>query len=502
MEKVNFLRRKKGIEWPIAVIQRSSWIVLVFVFVFNGVLSAQNELIVYPGSDSIPHNNDFAVKVRTPGGEWKDLYEYEALVDMHNVSKSSMAYFDFKGKVDVAVTYNKGKIQSAQIRPVSYKIASVVKGKTLTFSLEKPCNLSVEVNGDRFHNLHLFSNAPETYKPDPKDTSVIYLAPGFHKIKGGTLNLTDGKTLYLAGGAVLQGSIKCEHVKKVRICGRGIVYKPNDGVGVNFSDSVYVEDLIFLNPSHYTVCSGQSTHLTVRNIRSFSSKGWGDGIDLFCNQYALIDGVFMRNSDDCIAVYNHRWNFYGDSRNIRVQNSTIWADVAHAINIGGHGNSEPGHWETIEDVVYKNIDILNQDEPQLSYRGCLAMGIVDGNLVRNIRFEDIRIEEVECGQLFSLRIEFNKKYAKTPGRGIEDIYFKNISYNGTKATTSIIEGYDDTRMIKNIVFENLMINGQLIWDKMKKPGYMPASDFANIYVGPHVEGMTFLSVPESLPKGK
>ena len=30
------------------------------------------------------HNDDFTVKVRVPGGEWNDLYEYKVEVDMDN----------------------------------------------------------------------------------------------------------------------------------------------------------------------------------------------------------------------------------------------------------------------------------------------------------------------------------------------------------------------------------------------------------------------------------
>ncbi len=41
----------------------------------------------------------------------------------------------------------------------------------------------------------------------------------------------------------------------------------------------------------------------------------------------------MRNSDDCIAIYAHRWNYYGGSRNVTLQNSILWADIAHPINI-------------------------------------------------------------------------------------------------------------------------------------------------------------------------
>ena len=47
--------------------------------------------------------------------------------------------------------------------------------------------------------------------------------------------------------------------------------------------------------------------------------------------------VFMRNSDDCIALYNHRWDWYGGTSDVTVCNSVLWADIAHPINIGGHG---------------------------------------------------------------------------------------------------------------------------------------------------------------------
>lgn len=464
--------------------------IILFTFLNLGYLSAQ-ELITFPASDSIPHNNDFAVKVRVPGGQWKDLYEYEAQVDMHNVCNTSMVNFDFKGNVEVSVTYNKGAIQTARIRPLSYGIHPQVKGKTLTFSLSKPCNLSLEVNGDIFHNLQIFTNLPETNRPNPNDTSVIYLAPGFHTSKNGVLNIPSGKTLYLAGGAVLKASISCINVKDVRICGRGIIYQANDGVGVNFSDNVQIEDLIFINPSHYTVSSGQSTNIKIKNIRSFSSKGWSDGIDLFSNTNVLIEGVFMRNSDDCIAIYCHRWNFYGDCQNVTVRNSTLWADVAHPILLGTHGNPEPGKEETIQNISFSNIDILNQDELQLDYQGCMSIDVSDGNMARNIRFENIRVEDFEKGQLVNLRVAFNKKYAKAPGRGIENVYFKNITYNGKRANTSIIQGYDDFRMIKNVVFENLMINGMIISSQAPKPGYMQLADLANIFVGTHVEGVEF-----------
>jgi hypothetical protein len=268
----------------------------------------------------------------------------------------------------------------------------VIKGDSVFFTLTKPCNLSLEINGDIFRNLHVFSNPLETLVPKKKDKKVIYIGPGFHTFPNNELKIPSGKTLYLAGGAVVKANIVCDSVRDIKICGRGIVYQPENGIRVTFSKNVEISDLIFINSTHYTVFGGQSQNISIKNIRSFSSRGWADGIDMMSCSDVLVDGVFMRNSDDCIALYGHRWNYYGDCRNIGVKNSTLWADVAHPIMIGTHGNPEKP--ELLENIRFQNIDILNHDEPQLNYQGCMAINVSDENMARNIRFEDIRIDDI------------------------------------------------------------------------------------------------------------
>ncbi len=448
------------------------------------------KIVSYTSPSEIPLNKDYSVKVRTSGSQWMDLIEYEVLVDSHKVQKSSMVNFDFEGKVEVAVTYNREKIKSAQIRPLSYNIPFKIKGNTIHFVLSKPSNLSVEVNGDIFHNLHLLTNNLETDRPDPNDPNVVYLGPGFHNLD--TLRMESGKNLYLAGGSVLKAKVICDKVHDVKIHGRGILLNGYRGVEITYSSNIIVNDLIFVNPTHYTIYGGQSNHLSIHGIRSFSAKGWADGIDLMSCSDVLVDSVFLRTSDDCIALYGHRWTFYGDCRNVTVQNSTLWADVAHPIMMGTHGNPEPGKSEVLENLTFRNIDILNHDEPQLNYQGCMTINVSDENLARDIRFEDIRVEDFQQGQLFNLRVTFNKKYALAPGRGIENVYFKNITYNGKNANISILEGYSEERAIKNIVFDGLTINGTTFSSKLKKPGYMKYSDFARIYEGLYVSGVEFL----------
>jgi len=464
----------------------------LIIALFFGLVSGlyAQKIVTYPVPEIIPNNKDFSVKVRVPGGKWMDLYEYEVMVDAHKVQKSSMVAFDFEGTVEVAVTSNTQKIKTARIRPLSYNIPHKIKRNTVSFLLSKPTDISVEINGDIFHNLQIFANELEKNKPNPTDANVIYMKAGFHKID--SLYLQSNKSLYLEAGVVLQGKVVCENVENVKIYGRGILYHGQRGIQITHSTNITVEDLIFINPTHYTIFGGQSTNLNIRGIRSFSAKGWADGIDLMSCSDVNIDKVFLRNSDDCIALYGHRWDYYGDCRNVTVQNSTLWADVAHPIMVGTHGNPEPGKSEIIENLSFKNIDILNHDEPQINYQGCMTINVSDENLVRNVLFENVRVEDFQQGQLFNLRVTFNKKYALAPGRGIENVLFKNITYTGKTPGISIIEGYSEERGIKNITFENLTINGVEISNRMIKPGHMKFSDFANIYEGLFVSGVEYV----------
>ncbi|MFT3751750.1 MAG: glycosyl hydrolase family 28 protein [Paludibacter sp.] len=454
--------------------------IVIFLWCLITGLNAQH-ITVYPGADIIPHNNDFTVKVRVPGGNWVDLYEYEVRVNAHKVQKSSMVNFGFDGTVEMAVTSNTVQIHTARIRPLSYNIPHKIVGNTIYFNLQRPSDVSVEINNDIIHNLHVLSNELEKNTPSVNDSNVVYLKAGVHHID--SLYMQNNKSLYLAAGAVLMGKVICNRVKNVRIYGRGILFQGQRGIEITHSGNISVSDLIFINPTHYTIFGGQSNNIKINHIRSFSAKGWSDGIDLMSCQDVEIDRVFMRNSDDCVALYGHRWTYYGDCRNVRVTNSTLWADVAHPILIGTHGNPEPGHWETLENIHFENIDILNHNEQQIDYQGCMAINVSDENLARNISFENIRVEDFQMGQLLNLRVTFNKKYASAPGRGIENVLFKNISYTGKNANLSIIEGYSPNRCIKNIVFDGLMINGEKMSPQMNKPKYMKISDFAKIYEG-------------------
>ncbi|WP_099146629.1 glycosyl hydrolase family 28 protein [Bacteroides sp. KFT8] len=440
---------------------RRKWLLAVSV-AFSTIVSAQ--LVTYPeGVDTgMSHNDDYTVRVRVPGGEWKDLFEYNVNVDMDKVQSASMVQFDMGSPVEVMMKKNNGLIQDVQIRPLAKGIRHTVNRNAILFTLEKPQYLSVEFNGDRLHNLHLFANPLETEIYTENNEKVMYFGPGVHRpqdVPNNQIQIPSNTTVYLAPGAVVKAKLLVDKAENVRIMGRGILDHPIRGIEVTHSKNVLIDGITVVNPDHYTVFGGESNGLTIKNLKSFSCKGWSDGIDMMCCNEVLIDNVFMRNSDDCIAIYAHRWSYYGGSKNVILQNSVLWADIAHPINIGGHGNAACEKGETIENITIRNIDILEHDEDDPPYQGCMAIDCGDKNLVRKVLFEDIRVESIQEGRLFHVNVRFNPKYDKQPGRGIEDITFRNIIYNGIGESPSLLQGFDKERGVKNVTFENVVING-------------------------------------------
>ena len=425
------------------------------------------QLVTYPEglNTGMPHNDDYTVKVREAGGEWKDVFEYEVQVDMDRVQSASMVQFDIGSPVEVMVKKNNGTIQDVKIRPLAIGIQHTVNHNAIFFTLTRPQCLSIEFNGDRLHNLHLFANPLETETYTESSDKVMYFGPGVHRPKdlpNTQIQIPSNTTVYLAPGAVVKAKLLIDKAENVRIVGRGILDHPIRGIEVTHSKNIWIDGITVINPDHYTVFGGESTGLTINNLKSFSCKGWSDGIDLMCCSDVLIDNVFMRNSDDCIAIYAHRWNYYGGSRNVTLQNSILWADIAHPINVGGHGDPESLTGETIENLIFRNIDILEHDEDDRDYQGCMAINVGDHNLAQNITFEDIRVEHIQEGQLFHLRVMYNRKYNTGPGRGVRNIVFRNISCTGKFVNPSLFEGYDKDRKVEDILFENIVLNGKRV----------------------------------------
>ena len=317
----------------------------------------------------------------------------------------------------------------------------------------------------------------------------VYYAPGLYTED--SIVVQSNTTYYLAGGAYFTGTFAINKVHDVNILGRGVARPPKgyEGCHVYRSRNVLVEGLI-LN----TCPIGESHDVTLHDVKSISFPQWGDGLNVFggCTDI-LYDRVFCRNSDDCTTAYATRKGFRGCVNGVTMRNSTLWADVAHPIMIGIHGIGDKSEVsDSICNLRYENIDILCQSEPQVDYQGCLAINCGDNNVVKDVVFDNIRIENIHQGSLFHVKTCYNSKYCSAPGRSVENVLFRNIRYYGQQPYMSIISGYDEDHKVHNITFEGLKINGRAIYDKMPgKPGWYQTADFVPAYVDGHVENLIF-----------
>ena len=461
-------------------------------FLWLSFYFAEAKVAVYPRvvDKAITDSERYEVYVRDleRGGDWQALQVFAMEVDMDTRSKAAFAQFDMDAPVEVKVVAAEEAAGEVKIRPLSRGIKYERAGEhAITFRLDVPSKLSVEFGGNRLNNLHLFANPMETETYDAtggddvivwdkgakdifrKNCRLIYFGPGVHQPKdlpNNEISLPGNCTVYLAPGAVVKAKLRVEGVENVRILGRGMLLQPLRGVEITRSRNVLVEGITVVNPQHYTIFGGESENVTVRNVKSFSSRGWSDGIDLMCCRDWLVDDVFLRTSDDCLAFYNHRWWYWGGSRNLTVQNSILWADVAHAINVGGHGDDLSTEGELISGLTFRNIDVLNVDEDDDAYRGVMSVCCGDKNRVRDVLFEDIRVEDCEEARLIDVRVLYNPKYNREPGGTVHGVTFRNITYQGEGGEMYPMRmmGYDEHLDVRDITLENIVVNGQKMVD--------------------------------------
>ena len=466
-----------------------------------------HSIYTYAAPEGAPLKHDYDVYIQPRGHkEWTKIDTYMAKVNTpvpvgsstgHKVSEISYCFFDFTGDVFVRVVCKNKKYKTARIRP-DYRgtIANVQNDSVVQFLLFQPENVSVEFDGNISDNLLVFTSKPTIRRKDAEKAAKTqgrnfrYYAPGLYTEE--TINVPSNTTVYLDGGSYFSGTFAIEDAENVSILGRGIARpeKGYEGCHVYRSKNVLIDGLIV-----NTCPIGESQQVTLHDVRSISHPQWGDGLNVFGGSSdILFDRVFCRNSDDCTTAYATRKGFNGSVRHVRMTNSTLWADVAHPIFIGLHGN--PAIGDSIVNLKYDNIDIICQAEPQVDYQGCLAINCGDGNYVKDVTFDNIRIELPEQvakqASIAQVKVGWNQKYCTAAGAGVENVLFRNIRYYGDQPNMSVVTGYDAQHKVKNVTFEGLKINGKKIYDDMPgKPKWYQTADYVPMFVGSHVENLIF-----------
>jgi hypothetical protein len=381
--------------------------------------------------------------------------------------KASFGYFDLQGPVTIKVT-SPNPIQSAKVLPSSFGIQPAVEGKTLTFILKEPRNLTVELNGSWVGALHIFANPLETDTPRPDDPSVIYYGPGIHEV--GAVTVPAGKTVYVAGGAIVRGVIKPEerfsisgysglktyaptftlNGNKITFRGRGIVDGGQSTTHARnllyvHGQDVSLEGVILRDSSTWTIPIRRSDRVTIKNVKLLGYRANSDGIDICNSRDVTVEGCFIRTLDDLIVVKSDQGQ--GEVRRIVAKDCVLWNEVAHALSVGAELR------ETVDDVLFTNCDVIHD----LGREWTLRVYHCDSAMIRNIRFENLRVEETK--RLISLWIG-KAVWTRDEARGhIQDVVFKNVRAVG-KDPKIELTGFGEANVVENVTLENVTINGQ------------------------------------------
>ena len=388
----------------------------------------------------------------------------------------SFANFDLAGRTTVRVTSGRS-LRNTVIRPASAHVQLRVENDhALVITLDGPHKFSLEPDGKQ-GPLLLFANPFENAPPKSASANVIYYGPGVHR--PGRIDVTNGQTLYLAGGAVVKGAIAAEG-SNIRIAGRGILdgsdYEWRKGpYGVSLGihgTNIQVEGITIRGSSHWTIVPRGSQHVTIRNVKLCNSRVQNDdGINPCNSQDVLITDCFIRSDDDCVALKG--LDLRGANPNVEritVENCTLWCDRAR-IFLLGHESRAP----YMRDVTLRNLDIIHFT--------MTAFLLEPGEDMRmeNIRIEEIHVHGEGQGELIRLKPVVNQYMQKKVPGYIQQVVVKNLEVSGLPGAYRVqLAAADAGHTVRNVRFENVTVLGE----KLTRTS-------PNVSVGEHVDDVQF-----------
>ncbi len=388
----------------------------------------------------------------------------------------SFANFDMSGAVKVRVT-SRRSLSKTVVRPESAGVQMKVEDEhTITLTMPGPRKVSVEPDGKK-GPLLLFGNPLEKDVPKADAPGVIYFGPGVHQ--RGRIDVTNGQSVYLAGGAVVKGAIVVRG-SKVRVHGRGILdgsdYEWRKGpygltLGI-YGEDIEVEGITIRGSSHWTIVPQGSRRVTVRNVKLCGSRVQNDdGINPCNSQDVLITDCFIRSDDDCVAMKG--LTLTGANNNVEgvtVENCTLWCDRARIFLLGHESRAA-----FMRNITLRNLDIIHFTMTPFLFEPGEEMRL------ENVLVENVRMHGEGQGEFIRLKPVVNQyMHNKVPGH-VRDVRFKNVSLTGKPGAYRVqLAGADAEHQVKDVLFENVTINGAPL-----------TRNSPEVSIGKEVEGVQF-----------
>jgi hypothetical protein len=418
------------------------------------------------------------------------------------------------------------------LSPRSRNIATRQSGNTLTFE-SGPNYLILQVDAKEL--LFILIDSEESNPPRPGDANVksiadygvdatgatlvtaqvqaaidaasgapqnvLYFPPGKYRV--GELWLKSDMTLYLAGGALLQGSSVpadfdtgsgginiegCSHgmvrmyrVKNARILGRGVIdangkaIRAQNDTKINLlkieeSSHILIDGITVRDPSFWNTLIYRSDQVTIQNYKMINArpitKIWNntDGVNFDESTNGKLSNAFLYTGDDSMATKNEEPAGTVDTRNI-VHEKVVCYSNSVCCKIGTKTMGQ-----AIDGVVFRDIDVVKAGR-------ALNIDAYDTAIVQNTRFENIRIEAADSSMI-ALSSDDPPFWRKAANQSIiKDTHFTNVTSYVKKPIN--LHGRSASVNITGVHFQNLTVEGNPVTSQTDPDAAWSINDFVS-----------------------
>jgi len=319
--------------------------------------------------------------------------------------------------------------------------------------------------------------------------NILYVPPG--RYKTGELWLKSNMTLYLAAGAILDGStstgdydgtgapaventlhgvVHLNKVSNTKILGRGVI----DGNGskirgtdndtpafkintlrIDESTDVLVDGIVVRDSVFWNTLIFDSDKVTIQNFKVINRRptttdyNQTDGVDFDCSTNSKLYHAFIYSGDDSMSPKREQEGKL-DTKNITYEDVVAYSNSA-ATKIG-----TKTYGQLFENITFKNIDVV---------KGGRALGINadDTSVIQNITWEDVRIEAVD-GRIIDFEEDATATWRNAPNTAtVKEVFITNVTAAASKEI--YIHGKSSSVNFNGIHFDNFSIAGTKVTSK-------------------------------------
>lgn len=462
--------------------------------------------------DHNPYYNVYVLQ----GSTWKSVEVHNALCsnapllheqiwnDWDNAKKlrDTMCYVqfldEFNGPVRVRVE-KREPFSQVQVRPSTWGIsAQTVAANTIEFTLPswEHRKVSVEFDGDRYHNLFLLPNRPDPMRDLYADGSADrYVRNGVHYFGGGKehvlaendpILLTSGQTLYIDEGTTVYGRVEARG-SNITIAGRGtlsgaklqhvgsqyssgnILIDVLNNDGSNNCSRLRIEGVTLVDTPNWCLRIFNTDNVTIDNINMIHWILNGDGIDICTGKHITITDCMLRTYDDCITLkVRHNAKPIGPIDDVKIERCLVWTELARGIVVGPEcGDMTSLSYKTggISNVTVSDCVVLEAsraNDDNFENAGLAVMAESAGSNapgvpgpIENVLFEDCVVDNIHSsGRPITIEARAHADGKCT----VSQITFRNVeilTQSGCRVSGIDPQG----NVFRNLTFDNCTYNG-------------------------------------------